>query len=77
MYAELRFRLLYFNYKFNDKRFLGIPYTSTEKKHMTVDGKTYRRMKREERDEAARRADEAAAAALVVWEEELVDIFGE
>ena len=59
------------------KRFLGIPYTSTEKKRMTVDGKTYRRMKREERDEAARRADEAAAAALVVWEEELVDIFGE
>ena len=59
------------------KRFLGIPYTSTEKKRMTVDGKTYRRMKREEREKAAHRADEAAAAALVVLEEEMADIFGE
>ena len=59
------------------KHFLGIPYTATEKKHIMVDGKTYRRMKQEERDEAARKADEALAYAAVVWEEEMVDLFGE
>lgn len=59
------------------KHFLGIPYTATEKKHIMVDGKTYRRMKQEERDEAARKADEALACAAVVWEEEMVDLFGE
>ena len=30
------------------KHFLGIPYTATEKKHIMVDGKTYRKMKREQ-----------------------------
>ena len=59
------------------KHFLGIPYTATEKKHIMVDGKTYRKMKQEERDEAAHRADEALACAAVVWEEEMVDLFGE
>ena len=58
-------------------RFLGIPYTTAEKKHITVDGKTYREMKREERDCRLAEADEAAAAALVVFEEEYVDMFGE
>ena len=32
------------------KHFLGIPYKSTEKKRIIVDGKTYRKMKQEERD---------------------------
>ena len=59
------------------KHFLGIPYTATEKRHIIVDGKTYRKMKQEERKETARKADEAMACAAVVWEEELVDIFGE
>ena len=59
------------------KHFLGIPYTATEKKHIMVDGKTYRKMKQDEQDEAARRADEALACAAVVWEEEMADLFGE
>lgn len=59
------------------RRFLGIPYTVTEKKKVTVDGKTYREMKRAERDRELAEADEAAAAALVIWEEEMVDMFGE
>ena len=59
------------------KRFLGIPYTVTEKKHIMVDGKTYRKMKQAEKEEAARRTDEAAACALVILEEEMVDMFGE
>ena len=28
------------------RHFLGIPYTATEKKHITVDGQTYRKMKK-------------------------------
>ena len=52
------------------KRFLGIPYTAVEKKRIEVDGKTYRKMKQEERDRQLREQDEAAAAALVVLEEE-------
>ena len=52
------------------KRFLGIPYTATEKKRIEVDGKTYRKMKQAERDWQLREADAAAAAALVVLEEE-------
>ena len=59
------------------RRFLGIPYTVTEKKKVTVDGKTYRKMKQAERDRKLAEADEAAAAALVIWEEEMVDMFGE
>ena len=52
------------------KRFLGIPYTVTEKKRIEVDGKTYRKMKQAEQDRQLREADAAAAAALVVLEEE-------
>lgn len=59
------------------KHFLGIPYKTTEKKRIMVDGKTYRKMKQEERDQAARRADEMVACAAVVLEEEMVDLFGE
>ena len=59
------------------KRFLGIPYKTTEKKRIMVDGKTYRKMKQEERDQADRMADEALACAAIVWEEEMVDMFGE
>lgn len=59
------------------KHFLGIPYKTTEKKRIMVDGKTYRKMKQEERKEAERRADEALACAAVVWEEEMADLFGE
>ena len=32
------------------KHFLGVPYTATEKRHIMVDGKTCRKMKREERE---------------------------
>lgn len=42
-----------------------------------VDGKTYRKMKQEERDQADRMADEALACAAIVWEGEMVDMFGE
>ena len=52
------------------ERFLGIPYTATEKKHIMVDGKTYRKMKKEERGRQLREMDAAAAAVLVVLEEE-------
>ena len=52
------------------KRFLGIPYTAVEKKRIDVDGKTYRKIKQEERDRQLREQDEAIAAALVVLEEE-------
>ena len=70
------------------KHFLGISYTATEKKHIMVDGKTYRKMKREERDRESRavresrvaedrKAAEALACAAIVMEEEIVDLFGE
>ena len=59
------------------KHFLGIPYKTIEKKHIIVDGNTYRKMKQNERKEAERRADEALACAAIVWEEEMVDLFGE
>lgn len=58
-------------------RFLGIPCTTAEKKRITVDGKTYRAMKRAEQERRMTEADAAAAAALVVLEEEFVDMFGE
>ena len=32
------------------KHFPGVPYTATEKRHIMVDGKTCRKMKREERE---------------------------
>ena len=56
------------------KRFLGIPYTATEKRRIMVDGKTYRKMKQEEFDRQRAEADEAAAAALTVLEEEELDV---
>lgn len=59
------------------KRFLGIPYKVTEKHKVTVDGKTYRRLIREKEKAADSAEEELAAGALVVWEEELVDLFGE
>ncbi len=59
------------------KHFLGIPYKTTEKKRIMVDGKTYKRMKQEERKESERRTDEALACAAIILEEEMVDMFGE
>ena len=59
------------------KHFLGIPYTATEKKHIMVDGKTWRKMKREQQEAETRKADEALVCAAVVLKEEMVDIFGE
>ena len=59
------------------KHFLGIPYTATEKKIIMVDGKTYRKMKREQQEAETRKAAEMLACAVVVLEEEMVDLFGE
>lgn len=59
------------------KRFLGMPYTAREKKHIMVDGKTYRKMRKAEKEEAARREDEALACAAAVLEDEIADLFGE
>lgn len=59
------------------KYFLGIPYTVTEKQTLIVDGKTYKKMKQEERDRRLRQEDELAACAAMVCEEELVELFGE
>ena len=59
------------------KHFLGIPYKTREKKRIIVDGKTYRRMKQEERKKAEWQAAEALACAAVLWEEEMADLFGE
>lgn len=59
------------------KHFLGIPYKTTEKKRIMVDGKTFRKMKQEEQNVTDRMAAEALACAAVVWEEEMVDMFGE
>ena len=60
-------------------RFLGIPYTTKEKQRITVDGKTYRKMKRQERaGKAANPTDEEImACALIELEEEMADLFGE
>ena len=49
------------------KRFLGIPYTVTEKKHITVDGRTYRQMKRDRQKDAGPSEEEVAACAAIVW----------
>jgi len=52
--------------------FFGIPYTTTEKKDILVDGRTYRKMKHDEKDR------EAAHEALEgLWEEEMADLYGE
>ena len=62
------------------KHFLGIPYTATEKKRITVDGKTYRRMKQEARsgkNPSGPTDEEIMACAMIELEEELVDLFGE
>lgn len=59
------------------KHFLGVPYKTTEKKRILVDGKTYRKMKQKEREQADQTAAEALAFAAVAMEEELTDLFGE
>lgn len=59
------------------KHFLCIPYKAVEKKHITVDGKTYRKMRREEQERQRGAENEALACAAVVWEEEMADLFGE
>lgn len=62
------------------KHFLGIPYTVKEKQKVTVDGKTYRKMKQEERDRrkaADPSAEEIAYCMAVELEEEFADRFGE
>ena len=60
------------------KHFFGIPYKTTEKRRIIVDGKTYRKMKKEHGQADEDELDEEiAAAALTAWEEEMVDIFGE
>ena len=61
------------------KHFLGIPYTVTEKQKIEVDGKTYRRMKWEERErrqvEEERLAEMAVVGEYLMWEEEIADLF--
>ena len=61
------------------KHFLGISYKTTEKKRIMVDGKTYRKLKKEERERDKRGSseEEAVAAAYVVLEEEWADRIGE
>lgn len=58
------------------KHFLGIPYKTTEKKRITVDGKTYRKMKQAEKAEGPT-DEEIMACALVELEEELAEMYGE
>ena len=62
------------------KHLLGIPFKVKEKRHIMVDGKTYREIKRKvqwQRQKSGPTDDEVAAAALIVFEEEMVDLFGE
>ena len=63
------------------KHFLGIPYTVTEKQKIEVDGKTYRKMKREEREREQEEEDRLAEMAVVgeylMWEEEIADLLDE
>ena len=54
------------------RRFLGIPYTTTKKKRITVDGRTYRKMKDEERARQEKRNKELLAC-VEIWEEEMID----
>ena len=54
------------------RRVLGIPYTTTKKKRITVDGRTYRKMKDEERARQEKRNKELLACAEI-WEEEMID----
>ena len=58
----------------------GIPYKTTQEKYIMVDGKTYRRMKKEEQTrlkEVGLSDDEILTCAAVVWEEEMAELFGE
>ena len=48
-----------------------------EHKTVTVDGRTYRKMKREERDRQRAQGDAMAAAAMILFEEEMAERFGE
>ena len=69
------------------KQFLGIPYTVKEKQKVIVDGKTFRKMKKEERDRQLREQNRRKAAGpseeeiaycmAVELEEEFVEMFGE
>ncbi len=59
------------------KHFLGIPYTVTEKKRMTVDGKAYRRMKEAEKERKNRETAETLACAAIILEEEWAEQYGE
>lgn len=54
------------------KHFLGIPYKTTEKKRIIVDGKTYRKMKNEEKDHS-----EFQETLEGLWEEEMAYLYGE
>lgn len=54
------------------KHFLGIPYKTTEKKRITVDGKTYRKMKKEEKD-----CSTFQETLEGLWEEEMAYLYGE
>lgn len=60
------------------KRFPGMPYRTTGKERITADGKTYRRMKREQRPGKAGcpTDEEIMACALIELEEEMADLFG-
>lgn len=56
------------------KHFLGIPYRTTEKKHLVVDGKTYWKMQKDlraaEKDAARRRQKRLDFFEEVILEEE-------
>ena len=56
------------------KHFLGIPYETTEKKRITVDGKTLRKMKKKEQEDLQ---ELAAAGELLMWEEEIAEMLEE
>ena len=58
------------------KCFLGIPYKATEKKKVTVDGKTYRKMKKN-RKNTGPTDEEILYCAMVELEEEMAGLFGE
>ena len=55
------------------KHFLGIPYKTIEEKSILVDGKTYRKMKKQEEKDRAYLQETLEG----LWEEEMVDIYGE
>ena len=56
------------------KHFLGIPYETAEKKRITVDGKTLRKMKKKDQEDLQ---ELAAAGELLMWEEEIAEMLEE